>query len=469
MKKKIGLTFVVALLIAVSAVFLLGACTNLKNYEPKETNLADGASYFYDNGKTKNSMSLSASGVSSVKVRFLKEITFNTVMLKATNDNVDAFEIEIGGEVVYRQDEIGDVRTCWLGERTASEITIRVTASDGKYKINWLGVYNMERGNKSFRRTTYLETGDNGESLDMLERDTSETEGLKHLDQVILFSAVNFCITKDSTLAVNRSVLEKAIAILRSANPELEIIVNLLPKIENDLEWPYSVAKTHTDAFTNNPKQLVAQINELLTKYELHGIGFDYEYPQTKKDWRAYSDFLVLLDEGIGTKLISTAIQYGGADFTKEARNAVDQYEVMCYDFIGKNNSHSTFHDAISMTLGILKKEKYDMSKVNLGLPFYSRPQEKAGKWELIRYWGAYEDYYTALGRNGNTVAVNKTIDNLYIGTLYFNSYQMIADKTAFLYDYGVGGIMIWQYTYDVAYENELSLLRAINDALGNP
>lgn len=462
MKKRFGLTLVAALLIAISAVFLLGACTNLKNYEPKETNLAEGASYLYDNGKTKNSMSLSASGESSVKVRFPKETTFNTVMLKATNDNVDAFEIEIGGEVVYKQDEIGDVRTCWLGERTASEIIIRVTASDGKYKINWLGVYNMERGNKSFRRTTYLETGDNGESLDTLE-----TEGLKHLDQVILFSAVNFCLTKDSTLRINLPVLEKAIAVLRSANPELEIIVNLLPKIENDLEWPDSVAKTHTDAFTNNPKQLVAQINELLTKYDLHGIGFDYEYPQTKKDWRAYSDFLVLLNEGIGTKLISTAIQYGGADFTKEARNAVDQYEVMCYDFIGKNNSHSTFHDAISMTLAILEKEHYDMSKVNLGLPFYSRPQEKAGKWELIRYWGAYEDYYTSLGKYSNTAAVNKTIDNLYIGTLYFNSYQMIADKTAFLYDYGVGGIMIWQYTYDVAYENELSLLRAINDALG--
>ncbi len=46
----------------------------------------------------------------------------------------------------------------------------------------------------------------------------------------------------------------------------------------------------------------------------------------------------------------------------------------------------------------------------------------------------------------------------------YLNSAQMIADKTAFAIDAGLGGIMIWHMTCDLPYDNEFSLFKSIND-----
>ena len=47
-----------------------------------------------------------------------------------------------------------------------------------------------------------------------------------------------------------------------------------------------------------------------------------------------------------------------------------------------------------------------------------------------------------------------------------FNSVQMIKDKTAFANDYGLGGVMVWHYTCDVPYEDDLSLFKAIQTSL---
>ena len=46
----------------------------------------------------------------------------------------------------------------------------------------------------------------------------------------------------------------------------------------------------------------------------------------------------------------------------------------------------------------------------------------------------------------------------------YINSVQMISDKTAFVADAGLGGIMIWHMTCDLPYNNKLSLFKAISD-----
>ena len=46
----------------------------------------------------------------------------------------------------------------------------------------------------------------------------------------------------------------------------------------------------------------------------------------------------------------------------------------------------------------------------------------------------------------------------------YLNSAQLIADKTSFAIDAGLGGIMIWHMTCDLPYDNEFSLFKSIND-----
>ena len=48
----------------------------------------------------------------------------------------------------------------------------------------------------------------------------------------------------------------------------------------------------------------------------------------------------------------------------------------------------------------------------------------------------------------------------------YLNSYQMVFDKTAFAYDYGFGGMMVWHYACDAKADTGLSLFEAMAEAV---
>ena len=129
----------------------------------------------------------------------------------------------------------------------------------------------------------------------------------------------------------------------------------------------------------------------------------------------------------------------------------------MLYDMFTAHGYHAIF----AVTANGVKKAidgGFDKSKIDLGVPFYSRPTNKLG------YWGDYKQFESSLDRFTNLIYFN---DFDHSGSpmtapQYINSVQMIADKTAFAVDAGLGGIMIWHMSCDLPYDNELSLFRAI-------
>ena len=98
-----------------------------------------------------------------------------------------------------------------------------------------------------------------------------------------------------------------------------------------------------------------------------------------------------------------------------------------------------------------------------MGLPFYSRPIDKAG------YWGVYADVSQQLGVWGNSIVedVNTGEGEIYQQKCYYNGRQMIYDKTCYAIDTGVGGVMIWHYSCDTT-DSELSLYGAISEAVNS-
>ena len=95
-----------------------------------------------------------------------------------------------------------------------------------------------------------------------------------------------------------------------------------------------------------------------------------------------------------------------------------------------------------------------------MGLPFYSRPTNR------LAFWGSYAQFSDSLDRYTNLIYYNgfDHSGNPMTAPQYINSPQMIADKTAFAIDSGLGGVMVWHLNCDLPYDNELSLFRSISE-----
>ena len=208
-----------------------------------------------------------------------------------------------------------------------------------------------------------------------------------------------------------------------------------------------------------NVDRTIESIKALVEKYDFDGYDMDYEFPNTKKEWKLFNSFLRQLDKAIPDKIISLAIAPWDLQFDDDVIEIIDRAEVMLYDMFTAHGYHSIFPVTVN---GINKMLKggFKAEQLDLGVPFYSRPTNKLG------YWGNYNQYEGKLDRYTNLIYFNDFdhSGNPMTAPQYINSVQMISDKTAFAIDAGLGGIMIWHMTCDLPYDNELSLFKAISD-----
>ena len=212
-------------------------------------------------------------------------------------------------------------------------------------------------------------------------------------------------------------------------------------------------SEEHNKAFSSGV--LEDNIVALLDKYDFDGVHFDYEYPLSNKAWKYYNEFLVSLDKKLGSYTLGVAGSEWNMQFTTEAAEAIDTFELMLYDMSDENGRHSTYEGMknLAFKAGI---NGMPWSKTNIGLPFYARPDDMAA------YWYSYNAYYDKLDENGWYTCnnINKNF--------WFNTPDVIEEKTDFAINNGFGGVMIWHYSCDLPSSDENSLLRAIGTAVDN-
>ncbi len=133
---------------------------------------------------------------------------------------------------------------------------------------------------------------------------------------------------------------------------------------------------------------------------------------------------------------------------------AVDTFELMTYDYVDANGKHATYEDTIAQ-IEMLKDKGIPASKINIGLPFYSRPTD------LSAYWYGYNSCYDKIIEDGwyHCDEINKDF--------WFNTPEVISQKTQYAIDNGYGGVMIWHYSCDFPSSHKAaSLLRAIGETV---
>ena len=423
-------------------------------------NLADSIEVTDMDGKTASSFSLKGKQEETryVTVDLLEQKDFNTVVLKESGKNVTLFEIYASNDkdkdykFLYQSDCIEGGHTCFLGDISYRYLRIFVNQSSGGYNLNGLGVYNIKKENAGeLRVNTYLVAENISEDMD--------ASMLECVTDIIVFGTAKFtaqggiCFVDGSGESVDEKYYADKINILKekTAGKNINLICDIAMPYGNDNADIISMlSEEYVDATVEN-------IRAFVEKYGFDGYDMDYEFPNSKTEWKQYNEFLRRLDKAIPDKIISLAIAPWDLRFDDDVLEIIDRAEVMLYDMFTAHGYHSIF----AVTANGVKKAidgGFDKSKIDLGVPFYSRPTNKLG------YWGDYKQFESSLDRFTNLIYFN---DFDHSGSpmtapQYINSVQMIADKTAFAVDAGLGGIMIWHMSCDLPYDNELSLFRAI-------
>ena len=462
--KRIKSVLAVALAVVTVAVMLVGcsqtgASIMQKTYENYD-NLAASCVVTDSEGKTKNSFKLTGDTEENNYVTVdLGAITaFNTVVLHEKGDNVTLFEIyaskqpDSGYEFLYQSDCIEGGHTCFLGDVEYRYLRIFVNQASGKFTLDGIEVYDIKRDDaQDLRISAYFVANDINENTDF-----SRLDGVT---DVILFGTSSF--DKDGNIRFtdsdgneNEQFFAERVDVLKAAigNRDINIIC--------DVGLPYG--NDNADIITlfgENVDNAVDSVAELLDKYDFDGFDLDYEFPYKKIEWKQLNDFLRKLDAKIPDKLISLAVAPWDLRFDEDVIQIIDRAEVMLYDMFTAHNYHSTFPVTVN---GIDKMLKggFSPKQLDLGLPFYSRPTNR------LAFWGSYAQFSDSLDRYTNLIYYNgfDHSGNPMTAPQYINSPQMIADKTAFAIDSGLGGVMVWHLNCDLPYDNELSLFRSISE-----
>lgn len=421
-----------------------------------------------------------------IRINFNEETTFNTVVLKESGDVIREFSLfytdkEGNDKFIYKQDLVEGYRYCSFPTISTTSLYVEIKGVEGEaWNINDIEIYYMgDTYDKDFRVTAYVV------SQYTYKKSSVEREHFKAITHVNLISTVFFTQEGDiyfldsyidGVLIDGKTIFETSLANIKEViEPNTTIVATLLGQDKNGSGL--GQREIHNTAFTTYKDNFIKNALEFKEKYNLDGLSFDYEYPETMEEYAVMFEACRTLKEQMSpgslmTVALGTWSIYKPLIFDKTLMECVDWVESMNYDEMREDphNYHSTFSTScydfienirlVNNSFGEKAKGIYtDLKDVNLGLPFYSRPTDGRG------YWGNYVDVAESLGKYTNV-----KFDEYYQGQLlpptYYNSYQMIYDKVCYCIDQGMGGVMVWHYSCDAPWDSGLSLWRAIYEAV---
>lgn len=462
MRKKLIASVLVAILAVSSLVVTLSGCSkNVNDFAPVGEDFAENATLTYADGTAPSRGFLMTEKKSEIKVTFQSEVEINTLVFNEKTATVQSLEIWApsgeSSELIYKQDELGGIRYCYLDNIKVTELTVKASAY-GKYCINRFEAYNIPREQNDFRVTTYLSVSE--------YLANPKPEGISHVTDIIFFGTGNYNELGDITYDL--PVIESAIAAIKEIRgdnmPKIYVNFLMASDVKNTTEMKGEdfFEMLQRRAMLDNGAKLIANFKQFAELAEVDGISFDYEFPYSLAAYKVYSDFLVQLKAAMPNKLLTIAVAPWGLHYSKAAIAAVDVFQVMAYDLMDKRGNHCGWENTCVSAIKYMTGRGFPTKKLNLGVGFYSRPVDYGA------YWGSWASDYQKLSKFSNYVA-EEFVSTDFSGKPFlvkgrwYNGVNMIKDKTAFAYDKGVGGMMIWHYNCDVEYDNERSLLRAMN------
>ncbi len=327
--------------------------------------------------------------------------------------------VSIDGIELYCQETSGEWRLCYLGEQNASVIEINL--SEG-LSAEQAKIVELQENNTLL--SAYLPF--NSWDPIMLENGS-----LDLLDEVTI--NVGCYWQGDSSLEVKdglRSMLEA----IRKAYPDLDIYCTINPK-------KGGAAAIMTD---ESRQLLIDNMLAFAEEEQLIGIDIDWEFP-AEDQWDEFSQLIVQLSQVLhnADRRLSLAFYPETATLSSEAVKAIHKVNVMAYDQFDEKGYHSTYVgavDAINSFLSIGFTEE----QLSLGIPVYGRPVTEELSWPF------YSDYAPALANGTNL-----------LNGIYFNSPQLVQDKTLYAAYTGLQSVFLYHLGCDSSDSQNVSLREA--------
>lgn len=389
---------------------------------------------------------------------FKKPTKINLITLFEKGENVTDFEIYYKEKnqfkMFYKQNRISKLRVCAFDDIITTKIRIKIlNTRKGYFKQIDAYIYNLPKKQCKFRKTAYM--------LAEVQNKT-DPNNLKCYNNFNVIGCIRmnekgeifFPNVKNEFGEFNgKERFESALAMIREHTESPAIAVTIL-------------SSDYIKAFKN--QNTVSNIERFLSKYNLDGISFDWEYPKNIYEWRVFDKFIVELKRKIGNKKITLALaSWLRYRFSKTAVNCIDTVEVMTYDNMKRDidGHHSEFFSDCANAVNHFIKMGFDTSQLDLGLPYYARPVDSAG------YWKDYKDEVDKMDKFTNVVSGDyRDIDaekkQIIVKDRFYNSCQMIEDKITFCIYADVGGVMIWELGADTSSNHELCLSKTLNDTV---
>lgn len=223
-------------------------------------------------------------------------------------------------------------------------------------------------------------------------------------------------------------------------------------------------------------KRFIKEVKQYLFENCFDGVDIDWE------SWSGYRTNSVVPAESavfvhimksfkeelkpfdLGLSIDLGATHWSGKHFDNDVVQYVDDLQIMCYDFSGPWTSpgpHSSYEQSIgsgssSNSTGLaywINYRKWPKEKILLGVPFYGRDFDNNGG-EGISYSGILNIVPDAY--------LNDRINNIY-----YDGIVTMSQKTQYVIDNHLSGIMIWEIAQD-SNTDSTSLMTAIDNTI-NP
>ena len=400
-----------------------------------------------------------------VELDFGDTVSFDTVSLWEKGDNCTLFKIYalINNEwkTVYQQDRILSYHTCYLGNISAEKLRIEITDCKKTVELRGLYVFQGTRCNDDFKVSQYLRLDQ--QDFDQLLDDEGFSGYYDIVTDVILFDEV--FLNEKAEIAFNHSeeFFSKQLQSFRK-------IINGRPvRIwcciffdRHDDNGKHNLNLTR-DFINGNIDKITKEIREFTDKYDIYGIDYDWEYPKSKSQWKAYN--LIIKKTAEVTKT-SVAISPYVTKFSDDVIRAIEHVNVMAYDMFDNVGNHSNSFLSAYATIRKVRFGGFKDKQILLGIPTYGRTIDRSeDAWPSIRKDGQ------ELGMWGNAINYEYTdssTNKIKSSKAYLNSFAQVRDKTAIAFDSKIGGVMIFRAFCDAPFTEKYSLHRAIDEVVKN-
>ncbi|MEG2414209.1 MAG: glycosyl hydrolase family 18 protein [Clostridia bacterium] len=490
--RKTKILVAVMLLIAVCATMFVG-CTKLANVKvntkgmfpeenlaykkPTSTNDKSKASGLVDGSKS-SGWTAKGLGGKYVEIDFGKEIEFNTVVLQEKTDNVNKFRLYAykgdKWEMIYEQDRILALRTCYIEPTTASKLRLLIMESRGDVKITDMAVYNQAKRDTKFMVTDYCtmdyneETGKN--QIVELKDNPAFTGYFEVITDVIVFGSVEMDNQCNIIYTHGEENFAKSLDamryIIKNSGRDIKMWCTILfnsVKPFDGMDFHDTVASM----VKNNSEKMHANIKAFLAKYDFYGIDMDWEYPGKASQWKMYDKLVLDLAE---YTRVSVALPPWGIGFSSKAREAIHHVNLMTYDLFDARGDHCNIFIGSYASVVKTIEAGFKKEQIMMGIPTYGRVVNGSG--------GAWPVYNESFGEWGNIVRDynygeeeiidGKKVVNRFTSDGYVNGCAMVRDKTLTAINMNVGGIMVFRAKCDAAYTYEFSLHKAMKEVIDN-